>query len=456
MSLQVEKFGLDAVPATLRTSRWYDYLVLQFAFSFNAGNFLLPALAVSQGHLSFFWAVASIVLGSFIAYVLVSVFSIPGVDYGIPGQYAMRLTLGVKGSRFFSSPLRAVISVYWFAVQSLGAAVVVQSYLERYAIISIGVIPIAIVLAVMMTIIAVVGYGAVTAVIRLMFPLMIMIMALIWILFLNADAPSFQWSHVAALQGENNWLVFFIYSGLAFAQYVAAISGSADICRYAKSRKDAVVGLMTGNFLGMLITAILAAYAMIAAGQWNPYVAAAGVTNSYWIQWIILMGVVISLFAINLNNAYTGGFSLLNTFPRLKRSYATACIGLLAAILCFLPSVIDDANIFISLLGSLAVPLAGVIMADYLFIKKMKIDVLALHKGEGIYQYSHGFNISALAAIGIGAVYYYIAPDVLLPSLTSCLLAGALYCLILYVQSAHQRRSARKIPHVEMVNTDTV
>jgi purine-cytosine permease-like protein len=83
----------------------------------------------------------------------------------------------------------------------------------------------------------------------------------------------------------------------------------------------------------------------------------------------------VSLLSINMNNAYAGGFSLLNIFPKLGRAQATAWIGFLATILCLFPTVIDNARFYIAILGSLFAPLVGVIIVDYVWIKKMKINI---------------------------------------------------------------------------------
>lgn len=425
---QIEKFGLDSVPARLRTSRWHHYFMMQFAFSFNAGNFLLPSLAVLDGRLSFAWAVAGIVFGSSLAYVFGAVLAFPGVDYGIPGQYAIRSVLGVGGSRFFSSPLRSVASVYWFSVQSLGAAVVIQSALAHFGLLpSVQAIPIAIVLAALMSIAAIVGYGAISALLKYLFPFMIVIMVTMGLIFAAADAPQFQWSYVMSFQGDRPWFGFLLYGSLAFAQFISAINGTSDIGRYAKTRTDAFAGLFAGNLFGLTATSAFAAYTAIAAGEWNPYVAASRLADSWALQLFIVAGVLVSLLAINLSNAYTGGFSLLNTFPRLGRAQATAAIGGCAAALCLFPDIIDDAKLFITMLGSLFVPLGGVVLVDYVWVKRMVMEPLALQHGTGVYRYWRGYNIPAFIAIGVSLIYYYSAPPGWFAGLTACLAAGVVY-----------------------------
>lgn len=98
---KMERFGLEAVPKELRSTSWFDYFLIQLSFSVNAGNFLLPALAVMEGGLSVMQAAVSTVIGAALAFLFVSLLSLPGSVHGIPAQYAMRSYIGVSGARFF-------------------------------------------------------------------------------------------------------------------------------------------------------------------------------------------------------------------------------------------------------------------------------------------------------------------------------------------------------------------
>lgn len=435
----IEKIGLEPVPAGQRTSTWRDYFLLQFSFSFNAGNFLLPALAVLQGGLPFWWAVGSMVAGNVLAFILVALFSFPGVDYGIPGQFAARMILGIKGSRYFGSLLRALIAVYWFSVQTVGAAVVVSFMLQRLTGTTLNIMWLSLLFAAVMTVLAIAGYETVKVAVRFIFPVLTLVMIVLTWQFLTSDATSYQWVSVLAA-GENRSIgTFLLYAGLAFAQYVPAISGSSDLCRYARHRIDAFIGLVGGSALGMAITASLVAYGAIASGEWNPYMAASALNDSLMIQLLLLAGVLVSLCAINLNNAYTGGMSLLNAFPTTNRMKTTAIFGLVSSAICLYPGIIDHAAVYIHALGGLAVPLAGVLVVDYLFVHKQQIDVDELARRDGIYRYTYGFNLSAFAAVALAALYFYSVPDKLMPGLSSCLLAGILHMLFTRLSSSAGR-----------------
>src|SRR5919199_2945858 len=86
----VEEFGVEPIPAELRTVGWRDLFAINFTFFLNPVMYLLGAFAVVDGGLPLWWAVGSMVVGQALAYSLLVVVAQPGVDYGLPGQVAMR------------------------------------------------------------------------------------------------------------------------------------------------------------------------------------------------------------------------------------------------------------------------------------------------------------------------------------------------------------------------------
>ena len=86
--------GLMQLPSSLKLSTWKEYAIITFAFSVNAGNFLVPALAVTQGNLPWIAAFLAVWIGALLAFLCVSALSIPGALYGLPGQYILRTFVG--------------------------------------------------------------------------------------------------------------------------------------------------------------------------------------------------------------------------------------------------------------------------------------------------------------------------------------------------------------------------
>jgi len=91
----VEGYGVEPIPEELRTVGWRDLFAITFTFFLNPVMYVVGALAVVDGGLPVWWAVAATVLGQALAFGLLVIVAQPGVDHGLPGQVAMRASLGV-------------------------------------------------------------------------------------------------------------------------------------------------------------------------------------------------------------------------------------------------------------------------------------------------------------------------------------------------------------------------
>jgi NCS1 family nucleobase:cation symporter-1 len=47
-------------------------------------------------------------------------------------------------------------------------------------------------------------------------------------------------------------------------------------------------------------------------------------------------------------------------------------------------------------------PVAGIMVADYFFVRRKRLDTYSLYRRGGLYEYRNGFNLVALIALGIG------------------------------------------------------
>ena len=131
-----------------------------------------------------------------------------------------------------------------------------------------------------------------------------------------------------------------------------------------------------------------------------------------WIS-LLLFLVVIALdnWTINVLNLYTGGLSLSNMFERLGRFWTTVVISLLGIALSATPDVVKGYTSYVGILGNIFSPIGGVLLADYLFVKRMHIDIVALFEADGSYRYWKGVNPIAVAWTAIGFLaYMYVIP----------------------------------------------
>ena len=417
---RIERFGLESVPQDLRKTRWYEYTIIQIAFSVNAGNFLVPALAVLEGGLSFTAAFFSCVLGAMFAFLFVSMLSIPGAKNGIPSQFAIRTMVGIKGAKYISSPIRTVTSLYWFSVQTIGGALVIQHLVQKVFAISLPFFLIASILAIIMTILALIGFEAVKKATKYFMPILLLGQGMMIYLLLRESnlLTSVETSSIAS----NNISTMLFFASLAFVQYVSGVSSSADITRYAVSPKEGFIGLFSGNVIGFMLTAFFGAYTASLSGEWNPFVFTSNLSESYIVISIIMLAAILSMISINLSNAYTGGFSLLNSLPKLGRVKSAILFGVFGITFSLTPTFVDEAKQLISLLGGFVIPLSAVIVVDFIFNKKLNLDidvVLPL------------YNKRAFYSIAIGMPLYFLLPESLSPGFIAFLLTAIIYKLFL-------------------------
>src|SRR5689334_10780531 len=163
---RVEAYGIEPVPDELRTVGWRDLFAINFTFFLNPVMYVLGALAVVAGGLPLPWAVAAMVTGQLIAYACLIPIAQPGVDYGLPGQVAMRASLGFWGARLLSSPYRVVASTYWFATQALAGALGLQAVIEAMSGHRVSLVPMALALAAFHAVLAILGFDVMRYVFR--------------------------------------------------------------------------------------------------------------------------------------------------------------------------------------------------------------------------------------------------------------------------------------------------
>ena len=128
---------------------------------------------------------------------------------------------------------------------------------------------------------------------------------------------------------------------------------------------------------------------------------------------VLLVAIVVQGLAANITNVYTAGLSLVNTVPRLGRLWATVArrrrprSSLSAS---RTSSTRRSAGSRTS--ATSRAPLTGVVLADYLLVKRQRIDVDgALRPARAATATCNGVNVAALSAIAAGVGVYYAVPS---------------------------------------------
>ena len=408
----VEEYGIEPIPAALRTAGWRDLFAVNFTFFLNPVMYVLGALAVLEGGLPLPWAIAAMVLGQALAFAALVVVARPGVDDGLPGQVAMRATFGVLGARLLTSPYRVVAATYWFAAQALTGALGVQAIVEAMAGKRVPLVPTALALAVLYAVLAVLGFDVMRWLLKVVLPLSLLAALVLVGLFVGADDPRYAFRRVLdSPEQQLTWVGFATFVTVMCGSSLTFVTNVADVCRYTPTRRDMQLGLTASALVAAGATTFVGGYVAAASGDTNPFVAAARLTTSDLVLAALLAAIVVQTLAANLTNVYTAGLSLVNAVPRLGRVYATVLAGAAAVALSGFPSFIEEAQEWVTHLGNVAAPLTGVVLADLLGRQRGRIEVTALFDARGRYRYWRGVNAAAVVATAGGVALYYALPD---------------------------------------------
>jgi cytosine/uracil/thiamine/allantoin permease len=143
-------------------------------------------------------------------------------------------------------------------------------------------------------------------------------------------------------------------------------------------------------------------------------------------------------WTINVLNLYTGGLSLSNIIERLGRFWTTLVISILGVAMSAIPDVVTSYTSYAGLLGNTFSPIAGILMADYLVMKRAHIDVAALFDRTGAYWYWRGFNPVAVLWTVLGfLLYMYVIPAGMMKTVSTVLLSGTGYALTVWLVATH-------------------
>lgn len=437
----VEQFGIEPIPDHLKTVKWYDLFFIVVNFLINPGMILIGGLAVAAG-LSFWAAVTAEVCGILVAFGAYIVMATLGVDYGLPGQVATRMSFGLRGAKWVPSLLRTIASVYWFAFQTIAGAMAIVAVLDNWLGGEHSLILVAVIFGIVQVIVAIIGYNSLKHLSRIAFPVKVAIFIYLFVLLAGYDDPNFAPAAVFGYEGEVGWewLVFVTWLNAVAAAWLTMITDAADFCRYSRTRGDMWVGTMAAALIGTLFSGFLGAYGAAATlGETaNPFEVIADISTSGLTLALVFIVIVLDNWTINVLNLYTAGLSLSNMFEKLGRFWTTLMASVVGVALSAIPDVVNRFTEFMSALGNFFAPLAGILIFDYLFLKRTQIDVVGLFEREGPYWYLKGANPVALAWTVIGfLIYMFVIPTAWIQTLVTMLIVGIGYYVTVRLVAPH-------------------
>jgi len=238
-----------------------------------------------------------------------------------------------------------------------------------------------------------------------------------------------------------------------------------DFTRYAGSQRDQMTGQAVGllitmplfSFIGIAVTA--ATVILYGEAIWNPVdlvsrlVAEGG---SVWLGAVAMVAIVIATLSTNIAaNVVSPANSFSNLDPRRISFRAGGMIAALIGILIFPWKLLDLYQTWLISYSGLLGAVGGVILCDYVFVRRFRLDVDALYTEGSQYAYGSGFNRAALVATlaGIGVAFLGLASPALRflfdgAWFSATATAGLVYWLMMRgaAESVVERRTLAGVP----------
>ncbi|WP_219909600.1 NCS1 family nucleobase:cation symporter-1 [Flavobacterium magnum] len=421
-------YSEDLAPVSADKRSWntWNYAALWISMSLCIPTYMLSSSLI-EGGMNWWQAILTIFLGNTIVLIPMILNGHAGAKYGIPFPVFARASFGTKGANI-PALLRAIVACGWFGIQTwIGGFALFQMF--RLWIPALDTLPP----------IFPESWGLQTGPAICFFLFWLLNMYVVYLgvesirrllvfkaIFLPVAALALLLWAISAAKGlgpildtpskfttTTDFFHFFFPALTGMVGFWATLSlNIPDFTRYAKSQNAQIKGQIIGlppsmtlfAFVGVVVTS--ATTIVFGTTIWDPVVLA-GKFDSKLLVSIAMIAVAISTLATNIAaNIVSPANDFANLSPSKidfrKGGYITGIIG----ILIFPWKLIADPSgyIFTWLVGysSLLGPVGGIMIVDYYFIRKQRLELEDLYNSYGMYRFSDGFNMNAIAALIIG------------------------------------------------------
>ena len=368
------------------------------------GGLLVPGLGFAA-------ALATIVIGSIIGVAMLSLAAAAGAQHGVPTMVLLRPVLGIRGS-WFASGLNLIQLVGWTAVELWAMSYVADLVSTRVFGFSARGLWLALT-AVVCTGLALWGPVGVTRVWLEKFGVWVIggISILVTIAVLAGDGIG----TALSAAGQGGFPTFGSGLDLVIAMPVSWFPLVADYTRFGARSRGAFFGTFWGYLVANIWLYALGAMLVLSAGASpNPAGIALGIltiAGGSIVGILFLVGLLAGETDEAFANIYSGAVTLQNIFPKAPQKaliVAVAAVGTaLAAVL-----TMELYESFLFLIGSIFVPLLGVLVADHFFVRRGRVDTPELYRRGGRYWFTGGVRLTALLPWIAGFVtYHWINPS---------------------------------------------
>jgi NCS1 family nucleobase:cation symporter-1 len=415
-----------------RTWTWVNISALWVGMAVCVPAYLLASGLIAQG-MSAWQAMSTVLLGNLVVLIPMVLIGHAGARYGVPFPVLLRASFGTIGARL-PGLLRGLVACGWFGIQTWVGGFAIYQILnaisgqafigEPLPLIDIDTAQVLCFLVFWAIQVYFIANGIESIRWLETFAAPFLILAALGLLawaYVNGggfgtilNQPS---EFVAGGPREGQFWHVFWPSLTAMVGFWATLAlNIPDFTRFARSQRDQVIGQALGlpipmALLAFVSVAVTSATAVVFGETiWDPVELAGrmGGTAAILGLLFLLLATLTTNLAANVV-APANGFS--NIAPRLISfkvgGYITAGLGIAIMPWKLLESA--GSYLFVWLVGysPLLGPIAGILIADYFFVRRCRLNTAAFYRRFDEYEYHKGWNLYALLALILG-----IAPSI--------------------------------------------
>jgi NCS1 family nucleobase:cation symporter-1 len=430
-------YSADMAPVPRSGRRWgmKDIAVLWISMAACIPTYMLASGLIDEG-MNWWQAVLTIFLGNVIVLVPMVLNAHAGTKYGIPFPVYCRASFGVLGANV-PAILRALVACGWFGIQTWIGGQAIYTLMKVFVpgwgnlqdldYLGINAAQLGCFLFFWLINMWVVynGIESIRILLNIKAPLLILLgLALLAWAYYRAGgfgemlSQRSQFGPGQPKEGQF-WSSFMLALTANVSFWGTLALNIPDFSRYARSQRDQVLGQAIGlpatmglySFIGVAVTsAAFVIYADLPLDErkalWDPVNLLAMFENK-----VVLVVAMIALSIATLaTNIAANVVSPANDFAHLwPRRISFRIGGLITGLIGILIQpwrLLANADVYIYswligyslLLGAVG----GVLIADYIVLRRTRLDQAGLYLKEGPYWYLHGFNPRALIALAVG------------------------------------------------------
>lgn len=403
---KIDLDGLNPIPHNLRsmspmsysTVLWSSYICVQLL---TIGLYLMPPTGV----LNFAQVMVGAVISGAIASIMCAVNGDAGARYGIPFVVQIRAPFGIKGAKIVGF-LRSVPAICWNGICTwYGADALCIVCQEVFGFGNTFVF--FFLLLIIEAVLSIRGFQTIKWFDSVMSVIIFGILIYFFIYIFSSGTVDLR----SAMDFKGSWGLPFIAGIMGgLGNLTTCLLSASDLTRHIKFqnedqilKKNTIFNLL-GTMPPYLFMFLAGVVVSIATGASNPIVGLATIAPNPLFAIVLLVFLMLAQVTSNLSlNILCAGIVFQDVL-HISWKKSIILVSILSVAIC--PWILQSSSYFFLVQNGyscLLGPTVGILVADYYFLRKKKLDVDGLYEGTK-YTYRKGYSVIAMVSLCVGAV----------------------------------------------------